>query len=244
LRISTRYKPPAKAAVVSAVLRVRGKPNRYLGLIAIVNFRAAKHASAFLRARDDPPARVIADNYEFILEANGPAAPLGGEWIGSSSVHREFVHRPAIPPSQAASYGNTLSGLIDRIVKILRGIPDLNFSRAVGGDTQAPPPLGDYILEISATHFHNGPGDSTLFGCARTNPAQPGASYTDTITKPDKSTVSISGVLDAAGKATISTPINQYGDYTQTLAVTSRAKKVTKTVTSSVTATQGQNGCA
>lgn len=222
---------------MTAVLRVRGKPNRYLGLVAIVNFRAAKSASA---ARDDTSASVTTHNYEFVLEANGAGAPLGGEWVGGSPVRRDFVHVPAIPPTQAASYGKTLSGLIDRIVKILRGAPDPNFTRAVGGE----PPLGDYILEVSATHFHNGPGDSTLFACARTTPAQPGAPYTDTITKPDKSTASRTGVLDSAGKATISTPINQYGDYAQALSVTSGGKTVTKTVTSSVTSTQGQNGCA
>jgi hypothetical protein len=240
LHISTRYKPPARAAVVTAVIRVRGMPNRYLGLVAIVNFRAARNASALHRARDTPPAQVTADNYEFVLEANGAGAPLGGEWAGGSRVHTEFVHKPAIPQSQAASYDNTLSGLIARIIKILRGFADPNFTRAVGGE----PPLGDFILEVSANHFHNGPGDSTLFGCARTSPAQPGASYTDTITKPDKSTASRTDVLDSAGKATISTPINQYGDYTQELAVTSGGKTVTKTVTSSVTSTQGQNGCA
>ena len=113
--------------------------------------------------------------------------------------------------------------------------------------TGSPSPSGSaspsWTLGFSGTWYHFGPGESALYGCVTTSPAQSGASYNYSLTKPDNSTTSKSGNLETSGKATISTPINQYGIYKQTVSVTSGGMTQEKTNETNVTSNQGQSGC-
>ena len=108
------------------------------------------------------------------------------------------------------------------------------------GSPSPPPP---WSLETpSGTWHHNGPGDSTLHTCAKTDPAR-GAPYTLTITRPDNSTVNQTGNLDSSGNADIQTPINAYGNYTQSLSVTYGGTTKTTSTTTNVTSTQMPGTC-
>ncbi|MGH2711161.1 MAG: hypothetical protein ACRDH9_08170 [Actinomycetota bacterium] len=125
----------------------------------------------------------------------------------------------------------------DRLETRLRGV-DTDPS-----PSPSPSPSPPWGLGLFGTWYHHGPGESSLFGCVTTDPAQGGAPYDYSVTKPDNSTSSQSGNLDGSGKATISTSINQYGTYKQTVSVTSGGVTQAKTVETNVTSSQGQNGC-
>ena len=112
-----------------------------------------------------------------------------------------------------------------------------------GSPSASASPSPSWTLGFSGTWYHYGPGESALFGCVTTNPAQGGAPYNYALTKPDNSMSSKSGNLDTSGKATISTPINQYGTYKQTVSVTSGGVTQEKTTETNVTSSQGQSGC-
>lgn len=78
LRLAKPYKPPSTAALVAGVARVRGKPNRYLAIVAIVNFRAQRTTSGTAAAESDPSARVVASGDFTIYPAFVVGAPRVG----------------------------------------------------------------------------------------------------------------------------------------------------------------------
>ena len=106
-----------------------------------------------------------------------------------------------------------------------------------------PSPATGFKVVLAGGHVHNGPGNSTLYECFGTDPAQPGAPYTSTVTRPDGTQANASGSLDGAGKATVATQINQYGPYTQAGAVTSGGATQSQSIQTTVTAAQGTKPC-
>jgi hypothetical protein len=109
--------------------------------------------------------------------------------------------------------------------------------------SRSPSPSPKFGVNLDGSWRHNGPGSSTLFACVSTTPAQPGASYVATVTKPDSTQVTQSGTLDPSGGTQIQTPITQFGNYTEQVAVTSSGSTVTQTTTVNVTSQQ-RSGCA
>jgi hypothetical protein len=72
-----------------------------------------------------------------------------------------------------------------------------------------------------------------------TDPPQPSAPYTVSVTKPDGTKVPGLGGLDTSGKAMFGTPINQYGSYGEDVSVTVRGQTRSATTQVTVTAQQG-----
>jgi hypothetical protein len=119
----------------------------------------------------------------------------------------------------------------------------LNANTTVGARFErlfTPPP---FVVNVVPGHFHNGPGDSTFYGCISTSPSQALAPFTYTLQEP-VGTVTGSGTLDGAGHGTISEPINVFGSYHLEVAVTSGGTTVTGTADHGVGAPQGTAGCA
>jgi hypothetical protein len=123
-----------------------------------------------------------------------------------------------------------------------------NFFSVINGSPLMPPTMGPptptptFAVKVFGDWHHNAPGDSSLVTCINTDPV-PGAPYTLTVTKPDGSTGTQSGNLDSAGKATVTSPINAYGSYTQTVSVTSGGTTKTAMTSTTVTSTQHPGTC-
>ncbi len=120
---------------------------------------------------------------------------------------------------------------------------ELDVNGATTIDARFDPAAPAFKVAIGGRWFHNGPGDSSFFGCGSSTPALPGAAWTDVITVPSGATTTRSGTLDAAGKATFTLPINTYGDYVQLFTVTSGGIMASATTTTSVTSSQGSGPC-
>lgn len=109
---------------------------------------------------------------------------------------------------------------------------------------------GDFTVGLGTPAWdHTMPGvESVECKVISTSPAQPGATWTATVTGPSEggpsgviSGQTFSGTLNANGRAELRVRINRFGTYTNSVTVT--AAGVTRTATASVTVAAAENSC-
>jgi hypothetical protein len=217
--------------------------------------RAAQGLIADLKSGLDEIDRLIRDirlHIERIKQTKSDAWPLAQENIqrsldraldslGHALLTRSQVH------NEIRDIEDDLAKLIDKLAKCATGMtatpspsPSPSTSPKPSPTPSARPGFG---VNLNGSWHHNGPGDSTLFACASTDPAQPSASYVYTVTKPDSSKVQEQGTLDSFGEAEFDTAITQFGSYTQAIVVTSPEGTVEQSITTNVTSKQKED-CA
>lgn len=194
LRLAKPYKPPPTAALVAGVARVRGKPNRYLAIVAVVNFRARRTTSAAAAAGNDPSAFVVASNGFTLYPAFGVGPRRVGLDVNVTSYADLRPWESAWKSQSGTNWKVSSDVIIDVLFKSGSAVPSLfrsgtlllrnlvgppspaflNAVKGVSGSPPPPPPPPQLACTVVLSQF-----DASEFtGTEQCNRATGGFDYT------------------------------------------------------------------
>lgn len=155
LRITNGYQQPASAAFVGGIAPVGNDNTRFVGLVAIVNFKGPSGA------RPGRGSAGVAANQPFFVDYLGDLAQVGGKGAAIQAILSgipgpeawtvDWFNQPPVTTQAAQQY--TLDGrsLLDATFRRLLNRPDPGFLAAIAGPLPSSPAGGATLAQAGPT---------------------------------------------------------------------------------------------